>query len=152
MKSSPRLEQHLTSDAIRIAPARRALEAWAAANGFDAQCAQDLGLCFNEALANIIRHAYGNQSDKPIHVVAQMLADQDAAHTPGKTKIARITLRDWGNGANPAPMPPGPYDPLRPGGLGMLCLCRLMDEVTFSPQADGMLLTLIKRNHPGAVS
>jgi anti-sigma regulatory factor (Ser/Thr protein kinase) len=144
------MEQHLTSEANRIAPARRALEAWATDNGFAAKCAADLGLCFNEALANIIRHAYGNQPGKPIDVVAEMLDDPGASVAPPNAKTIRLTIRDWGSGCNPAHLPQQPYDPLCPGGLGMICLRSLLDDVSFSPQSDGMLLTLIKRNQPGA--
>jgi anti-sigma regulatory factor (Ser/Thr protein kinase) len=36
-------------------------------------------------------------------------------------------------------------DPLTPGGLGMVCLGQLMDEVVYAPQRDGMLLTMSRR-------
>jgi anti-sigma regulatory factor (Ser/Thr protein kinase) len=57
----------------------------------------------------------------------------------------RLTLRDWGSGENPAQHLAEPYDPLTPGGLGMVCLRKLMDKVVFAPQVDGMLLSLEKR-------
>ena len=57
----------------------------------------------------------------------------------------RITIRDWGNGVNPATLPAKPHDPLKPGGVGLVCLSRLMDDVIFAPQKDGMLLTMVKR-------
>ena len=40
------------------------------------------------------------------------------------------------------------YNALEPGGVGLVCLNQLMDVVMFTPQPDGMLLTLIKRADP----
>ena len=40
---------------------------------------------------------------------------------------------------------PRPRDPLRPGGLGLVCLRSFLDELVYHPQADGMLLEM-KRN------
>ena len=93
-----------------------------------------MGLCLNEILANVIRHAYNNANDKPIHVKAQ--ADEE--------KLV-IEIRDWGNGVDPSKIPQPPYDPLSPGGVGLLCIKQLMDRVTYHPQSDGMLTRVIKR-------
>jgi anti-sigma regulatory factor (Ser/Thr protein kinase) len=57
----------------------------------------------------------------------------------------RVLIRDWGNGVDPSTAPPRPYDPLTPGGVGLLCLARLLDGVIYTPQPDGMLTTLVKR-------
>src|SRR3712207_7212584 len=37
------------------------------------------------------------------------------------------------------------HDPLTPGGLGLVCLRQLLDEMAFTPLPDGMLLTMVKR-------
>jgi len=34
---------------------------------------------------------------------------------------------------------------MMPGGLGMVCLRQLLDEVVFTPQPDGMLLTMVRK-------
>jgi hypothetical protein len=34
---------------------------------------------------------------------------------------------------------------MNPGGLGLLCLGRLMNRVTFTPQQPGMLLEMTKK-------
>src|ERR1051326_2890262 len=62
------LRLRLRSDTAEIAPARRAIEHFAASWGFDAAAQADIGLCANEALANVIRHAYANSKAKPIEV------------------------------------------------------------------------------------
>ncbi|HMO25735.1 MAG TPA: STAS domain-containing protein, partial [Tepidisphaeraceae bacterium] len=59
--------------------------------------------------------------------------------------LLEIRMRDWGSGVVPPPAPMDDPDPLRPGGLGLICLARKMDHVVFEPQHDGMLLRLGKR-------
>jgi anti-sigma regulatory factor (Ser/Thr protein kinase) len=125
----------IQSDPAAIAPARRAIEALAAALGMSDRAVGDVGLCVNEALANVIRHAYGGARGRPIKVTAHC---QDAA--------LAVMIRDWGNGVNPATLPPRPYDPHEPGGLGLICLRRMMTRVEYVPQADGGMLLVMTRD------
>lgn len=128
-----RLEMHLRSDPKRVAAVRKMVEALAMLGGFSQPDSEQIGLCLNEALANVIRHAYDGKGDQPITMTAEA-ADGEM----------RLGIRDWGRGVVPAP--PTANDPLIPGGVGMICLKSMMDEVTFQPQGDGMLLTLVKRH------
>ena len=134
-----RLEIRIDSDPAHIAGVRREVERLALEAGFDAGRQADLGLCVNEALANVMRHAYGGALGKPILIVVEYVPP-----------AMRIVIRDWGTGENPAAAPPRPYDPLEPGGVGLICLQGLMDEVNYEPQPDGMRLTLLKQQQPGA--
>jgi serine/threonine-protein kinase RsbW len=140
-QGAPRaLRLRLHSDTAQIAPTRRAIEQLAASWGFDAAAQADIGLCVNEALANVIRHAYANSKAKPIEVSGEYLTP-----TPQQPSASfRVTIRDWGSGRNPSQLAPKPRDPLVPGGLGLICLKELMDEVNYLPQPDGMLLTMVK--------
>ena len=126
------------SDAVRIRDVRHAVESFAKVAGLSEAASDSLGLCLNEALANVIRHAYEGAPDKPIRVIAE---------APAPSTV-RVSVRDWGNGVDPSQMPAKPRDPLEPGGIGLVCLKELMDEVLFTPQPDGMLLTLTKRGGP----
>lgn len=125
----------LVSDPAQLAPARRAIEAFCMACGLGAEGAADVGLAVNEAVANVIRHAYGGATDRPIVVRGE-------CEPAGGV---RITIRDWGTGATPIPRRGRTYEPGTPGGLGLVCIRGLMDEATYTPQPDGMLLTLVKR-------
>ena len=100
--------------------------------GLDASAAGEVGLCVNEAMANVTRHAYQGATDKPVEVCGW--CDGGGVH---------IAVRDWGNGT----LPPRriQHDPLTPGGLGLVCLRKLLDDVVYAPQPDGMLLTLTRR-------
>ena len=139
--TSPLMNVKIPSDPARIAEVRKGIEQAATASGLDEQAVAEVGLCVNEALANVIRHAYGGAKDRPILVRADC---QDH-------KLV-VTIRDWGNGVNPASLPPRPFDPLEPGGLGLICLRRMMSDVTYVPQGDGGMLLVMKKaiKHPDA--
>jgi anti-sigma regulatory factor (Ser/Thr protein kinase) len=133
MTTPPQLRLRITSDPAHLAPVRHQLEGFCAACGFDEESRGQIVLVVNEALANITRHAYGGAEDGPIEMSVEF-ADG----------LLRIEIRDWGTGRLP-PEHLRPRDPLQPGGVGLVCLRELMDNVTFSPQPDGMLLTLERR-------
>ncbi|MGF1634643.1 MAG: ATP-binding protein [Phycisphaerae bacterium] len=126
------LRLSLLSDPATLSPVRRAVEAMCVAHGFAPAAVQDVGLCVNEALANVIRHAYAGETGRPIEVEAGVVDG-----------LFRIEIRDFGTGVAPK-LPPPPKDPTRPGGLGLVCLVRLMDTVKFEPQPDGMRLTMTR--------
>lgn len=130
------LEINIQSNPANVAETRRAVEAFATKSGFDEAAAGDIGLVINEALANIIRHAYRGVTDRPIIIRAEVADD-----------ALKISIRDWGNGVNPQDQPQRQHDPLTPGGIGMICLRRLMDEVVFTRQPDGMLLSMKRRKN-----
>jgi serine/threonine-protein kinase RsbW len=133
---APLLELNIQSHPANLAEARRAVEAFAGKYGFDEAATGDIGLVVNEALANVIRHAYRGVTDRPIIIRAEAADD-----------TLKISIRDWGNGVNPQDQPPREHDPLTPGGVGMICLRRLMDEVVFTRQPDGMLLSMTRRKN-----
>ena len=135
--SAGRLMLNVTSDPANLAPVRRACEAFCRSHGLDDAATADVGLCVNEAMANVTRHAYGGALDKPVVVTCESLEAGAGV---------RVTVRDWGTGVNPLALPPKERNPLQPGGLGLVCLRQLVDEAVFTPQPDGgMLLTMIKR-------
>lgn len=127
------LRLRIESDPANVSLVRQAVEKLCAQSGFEARVSEDIGLCVNEALANVIRHAYAGATDKPIDISAQVRGDS-----------LKVTIRDWGTGQKPPKESPVAHDPLTPGGLGLMCLNQMMDQVTFTPQPDGMLLELIK--------
>ena len=139
-----KLTINLSTDPTLLGSARTAIEKLAATHKFDAKSCEEIGLVVNEALANVIRHAYGIGNDGPIQIDVLVLDGE-----------LTIKMRDWGKGVNPDKLPPSPasIDPLKPGGLGLMCMRRMMDSVVFEPQADGMLLTMKrKRGATGARS
>jgi len=129
-----KLRLKIVSDPANLASVRQAIEGLCAGAGLDTKACEEVGLCVNEALANVIRHAYGGAMDKPVEISAESVNGS-----------VSISIRDWGNGVNPEDKPHTPRDPLKPGGLGLICLKQMMHEVTFTPQPDGMLLEMTRR-------
>lgn len=132
-RTPSKLELDFPSSTAQLAPVRRAIESFALEAGLDKPACEEIGLVVNEALANVIRHAYAGKTDRPIRATAEKVN--------GGVKIA---LRDWGNGVDPTTVPRPEKDPLIPGGLGLICMRRLMDEVHYEPQKDGMLLVMTR--------
>ena len=126
------LRLNVTSDPANLADVRHACEAFCLRCGLDAAAAGDVGLCVNEAMANVTRHAYAGATDKPVEISGRF--DGAAVH---------ISVRDWGSGELPPARPK--FDPLTPGGLGLVCLRKLLDDLVYAPQPDGMLLTMTRR-------
>jgi serine/threonine-protein kinase RsbW len=130
------LELKIESHPANVARVRRAVEKLCGCCGFDEASLGEVGLCVNEALANVICHAYAGRMDQPIVVAAQCRDD-----------TLRITIRDWGTGVDPCVAPPPQHDPLTPGGVGLICLRELMDSIEFVPQEQGMLLVMQRSRH-----
>jgi serine/threonine-protein kinase RsbW len=122
-----------TSDPAHLAQVRRELESFCQSCGFDERSRGEIVLCVNEALTNVTRHAYRGAIDRPVEL--------NAAFRDG---LLAIQLRDWGTGKKPDDCPPK-HDPLCPGGVGLVCLRQLMDTIVFTPQPDGMMLTMERR-------
>jgi len=137
--SGERIDLRFPSDPANLAPAREALEKLALAGGLGATAAGEIGLVVNEALANVMRHAYRGATDKPVELTAWWQGDDLV-----------VKIRDWGSGVHPLEHRPHPekHNPLKPGGLGLICLKKLMHEVEFAPQPDGMLLTMKRKRTP----
>jgi anti-sigma regulatory factor (Ser/Thr protein kinase) len=113
---------------------RRELESFAQSIGMAEESSHAVGLVLNEALANIIRHGYDGALDKPIRVTAQT----------GDNEL-RIQIRDWAKPFDPALVKQRYDGELKPGGIGLICIRKLMDKATFQRLPDGMLLTLTKK-------
>jgi anti-sigma regulatory factor (Ser/Thr protein kinase) len=130
---SDRLSLQLRSDPSKIAEARKALEAFATRHGLEAEDVEAIGLVVNEAIANVIRHAYKNRPDGRIELRAEMVDGELV-----------VLLRDWGSGELPNLAKPK-TDLYQPGGLGLPCMKQMTDSLEFIPQSDGMLLRMTKR-------
>jgi len=134
--ASDKLELNVLSDPANVSAVRTAIEQFCEAAGLDEPARQEVGLVVNEALANVIRHAYKGASDKPVKITV-------ARHGKG----VQVSIRDWGSGVDPSICPLPRRDVLTPGGVGMICIQKLMDEVRYLPQPDGMLLEMTRHRH-----
>lgn len=109
--------------------------------GFDDEATGHIVLCIDEALTNVIRHAYQGAADKLIDIELTPLAAADGG--------LRVCLRDYGPRVNPSQLKAPRHAELRPGGLGLKIMAACMDSVTYEPaDGSGMKLTMVKHLEP----
>lgn len=90
-------------------------------------------LAIDEAVQNIIRHAYEMKADQPIDIEIQ------------KTKNFSIKIRDYGKQVELSSIAPRKLDEVRPGGLGVHFIRTICKNVKYEHAKDnkgGTILTL----------
>ncbi|HEX5410785.1 MAG TPA: ATP-binding protein [Terriglobia bacterium] len=133
-----RFEITLTSDPRLLGVVRSAVEQFAAALGMeDAQC-RKITLAVDEALSNVMRHAYKNEGNHSIQLNCQAQAD-----------CLEFTFIDRGEPADPARICAQPLDEVALGGRGTHLIRQIMDEVSYERFPDHNRLRL-KKSLPGA--
>ena len=95
----------------------------------------NLQLVVQEACANIVDHAYADQSDGRIQVVLTLEL------TP---RCLIIELDDSGQPFEPASISEPNLDEAQEGGYGLFLMRHLLDEMIYQPQADGNHWRLVK--------
>ena len=88
--------------------------------GFDEDLTHRIVLAVTEAMTNVIRHAYGNRTDRRI--------DLELGVEPERL---RIDLIDYGTFVDPKVICSRPLEDVRPGGLGVHLIKSTMDHVEY---------------------
>jgi serine/threonine-protein kinase RsbW len=101
----------------------------------------------DEALANVMRHAYQGKSGLPIEVLCNKI---EAKRKDGKADGLEIVLQDEGTAANPDKFKGRPLQEIRPGGLGLHFIRQSMDVVEFSRKKGKNQLRMVKYLSPAA--
>lgn len=125
------------SDPRFLSIARTAVSEVSAICGLSEELCQGITLAVDEALANIIRHAYKNRYDQEIELDCQVSAD-------------RIVFRllDQGEPPDPDRICGQPLNDVSLGGRGTHLIRAIMDEMCYEQTAGKNELRLIK-NLPG---
>jgi serine/threonine-protein kinase RsbW len=95
----------------------------------------------DEALANVIRHAYHGRVGKPIEVTCRKLLAGSEKH---EARGLEIVLSDSGVPVNPKKLHGRPLEEIRPGGLGLHFMKQSMDVVEFRRKNGKNLLRMVK--------
>ncbi len=128
------------SSPTHLAVVRGAVEGLCRSIGFDDECITHVVMSVDEALSNVIRHAYAGAEGEPIEIELDWTDKQ-----PG----VRISIRDRGRAAEPEAFVPGGLGELTPGGLGLHIMTECMDCIEYRPaEGGGTVLTMIKRLEP----
>src|SRR5260370_29046136 len=119
----------LRSDPAMLCVVRNALGELAAKLGFSEPECRAVVLAVDEALTNIIRHAYLGDAERPIEASFRRIN----VPRDGKSGEAlEIVLEDRGLTANPKKMCGRALEDLLPGGRGLHFIRESMDTVEFS--------------------
>ncbi len=130
------LELRFPARAAELKEVREAVREAVEGCGCSPKSSGDIVLATDEACQNIIRHAYGGESDQ--------LIEFEIEHR-GDTLV--FSLVDHAPAIDPSQVQPRDLDDIRPGGLGTHFIRRVMDEVEFlqPPSGRGNLLRMVRR-------
>lgn len=98
-------------------------------------------LSVDEALTNVIRHAYQGREGLPIELTCLRLWTGSESRVPYGVEIV---IKDSGVEANPQKLRGRPLDEIRPGGLGIHFMKQSMDIVEFSREDGKNMLRMVK--------
>ena len=140
------LKLELQSNPELLCAVRGALERLTEKMGFPEPECRSVTRAVDEAMTNIIRHAYGNQPDQPIELTcfrAKRLAGGESVQG------LEIILKDQGAQVDPEEMHGRPLEEVQPGGLGLHYIRQSMDIMEFTRTDGTNQLRLVKYLQPG---
>ncbi|MCK4850774.1 MAG: ATP-binding protein [Phycisphaerae bacterium] len=127
------------SDPVELRQVRSAIEAGGTRVGFNKKDCHAMALAVDEALANVIKHAYGGAADKKIEIEIEELNEEV------KEQGLKVSIRDFGKAVEISKIKGRKLTDIRPGGLGVHIMRKVMDKVVFEcPPSGGTLLRMVK--------
>ena len=141
MGDTPRLSMsfRMPSDPRYLPVVRGAIGPLAAAIGWDESECRAITLAVDEALANVIRHAYHSRPDGLMDLECRECEDG-----------LRITLVDAGDAPDKSKICAREMDCDQPGGLGTHIIRKVMDNVSYevSPEGNRFVASKLLRKTP----
>ncbi len=138
------LRLELPSDPNLLCAVRGAVERLTEAFGFSAADGRAVTRAIDEALTNIIRHAYGGRADRPIEMLFRSIKGRPARE--GDSGL-EILLCDRGPAIKKAQLCMRALEEVRPGGLGLHFIQQSMDVVEYKRAHKTNRLRLVKYVH-----
>jgi len=142
------LRLELPSDPEILCVVRSAVMRLTEEMGFSTEECRGLTRAVDEALANIIRHAYDGRPDQPIEVLCRRLQNRTGSEQRAGLEIVLV---DHGAAPDRKKLCGRSLDDVRPGGLGMHFIQGGVDVMQYTSQAHRNRLRLVKYL-PAAVS
>jgi serine/threonine-protein kinase RsbW len=105
----------------------------------------------DEALANVMRHAYQGKKDLPIEITCWKLQREHGAQGASIAGI-EILLEDGGIPVDSAKLKGRALEEIRPGGLGLHFMRQSMDVVEFGRKNDKNQLRMVKYLTPASAA
>lgn len=128
------LKLEVQSDPEVLSVVRSAVQQLTTVAGFPDRDCRLITLAVDEAMTNIIRHAYGGRRDRPI-----------VLHCQRKNGRLEFLLIDRGKSVAKEKIRGRCLEDVRPGGLGVHLIGEIMDSVRYEPRRGGNYLRLVKR-------
>jgi serine/threonine-protein kinase RsbW len=144
-KSEMLLKLELQSNPEALCLVRATIERAAEVMHFQDAEARAIVRSVDEALANVMRHAYGGRLGLPIEMTCYKLPVGEKKTAQGGIEIL---LADRGAPVKPSTFKSRPLDEIRPGGLGLHFIRQSMDEVEFTRKKGKNLLRMVKYLSP----
>jgi len=135
------LTLQITSDPNLLCAVRGTVERLTEAFGFSAADCRAVTRAVDEALTNIIRHAYSGAPDRAIELAFRSVAPPDG-HFSGDG--LEITMSDHGPAIDPEKLCGRALGDIKPGGLGLHFIRQSMDVVEFQRANETNRLRLVK--------
>lgn len=133
------------SDPEALSLVRAALERAAEFLQFPEADSRAIVRSVDEAMTNVIRHAYKGRQGQVITVICRRLWRGNGAKVPNGLEVL---LQDSGAAVDPKKLRGRALDDIRPGGLGLHYIKQSMDEVEFSRKNGKNLLRMVKYLQP----
>lgn len=132
-KSSELIRLKIPSNPKYISTVRVMIEDLAKKNGFAKQKIDDLKLAINEALANVIEHAYNWQKNKVIFIYIVV-----------NYRNIEIVIKDFGRKVTMKDIKSRSLEDFRDGGLGVFLIQNMVDDVQYNSLDVGTELKITK--------
>jgi serine/threonine-protein kinase RsbW len=135
------LRLELPSDPSLLCAVRGAVERLTESFGFSPPDCRAVTRAVDEALTNIIRHAYNGRPDRPIEMFIRSVHGED---DPKVSAGLEILLCDHGPSIKRAQLCMRALEEVRPGGLGLHFIQQSMDIVEYKRTNGTNCLRLVK--------
>ncbi len=89
-------------------------------------------LAVNEAITNVIEHAYGGNAENYIHIKSELLNDRII-----------MNLYDWGISFDPETISPPTLDGSKENGYGVYMISKAIDDVRYNRDESGKNHTIL---------
>lgn len=140
-RSNLLLKLELESNPEMLCVVRCALGQLAETLGFSTADCRAVVLAVDEALTNIIKHAYGGEPGRPI---SASFRRAEVPFDGQQRKALEIVLEDHGKKVDGAKLCARSLEEVRPGGLGLHFINQSMDAVEFRRKFAKNQLRLVK--------
>lgn len=133
------LALRVPAEAAALKEVREQLHDTLATLGVDADTLHQLVVAVNEACMNVVQHAYGTQHHGDMMLEVERAADW-----------LTFRLTDYAPPVDISRLQPRDLDVVRPGGLGLCLIHKIMDEIRYPVPPPGVGNVVEMRKHYAA--